>query len=248
MFKIKFHLVIYRYEIILASIILMLTGSIVVSSKDKVKDFTFRDPRYPYKIALSFDDGPHPYFTDRIVDILSENKAPATFFVVGRMALEYPQLVEELTVSGNEVEGHSFNHTNLTKFSQKEITKDLNMTRGLIEDLSGKKSFFFRPPGGDYDLKVEKAAGSVGEEMVLWSVFPKDHEENDPEIIVDRVLKQASDGGVVLLHSGREPTLIALPIIIKELRERGYQFVTVMQLRSDSPSKQYAWLKKGFEY
>jgi peptidoglycan/xylan/chitin deacetylase (PgdA/CDA1 family) len=248
MFKVKFHLVIYRYEIILAAIILLLTGGIVVSSKDKAIDFTFRDPRYPYKIALSFDDGPHPDFTDRIVGILRENKVPATFFVVGRMALEYPQLVEELSVSGNEVEGHSYNHNNLTKFSEQQIIKDLNLTRGLIEDLSGKKSFFFRPPGGNYDLKVVKAAGSVGEEMVLWSVFPKDHEENDPKVIVDRVLKQAADGGVVLLHSGREPTLIALPVIIKELRERGYQFVSVMQLRSASPPNQYAWLKKGLEY
>jgi peptidoglycan/xylan/chitin deacetylase (PgdA/CDA1 family) len=248
MFKIKFNLVIYRYEAILAAIILLLTGSIVVSSKDKVKDFSFQDPRYPYKIALSFDDGPHPYFTDRIVGILRENRAVGTFFVVGRMALEYPQLIEELSVSGNEVEGHSYNHTNLTLFTENELSKDLNLTRGIIEDLSGKKSFFFRPPGGDYNLKVVKAAGLANEEMVLWSVFPKDHEENNPQIIIDRVLKQATNGGVVLLHSGREPTLAALPVIIKELRARGYQFVSVMQLRSDSSAKQYAWLKRGLEY
>lgn len=248
MFKIKFHLTIYRYEIILAAIVLLLTGSIVVSSKDKAKDFTFQDPRYPYKIALTFDDGPHPYFTDRLVSILREHNAPATFFLVGRQALEYPQLVQLISLAGHEVAGHSLTHSNFTKLSDKEIVNDIEMTRSILEDASGKKSFFFRPPGGQYNLKVIKAGGLAGQDMVLWSVFPKDHEADDPEVIVSRVLNQASDGGVILLHSGREATIAALPKIIKTLKERGYQFVTVMQLRTVSPSRQYVWLKRGMDY
>ena len=81
--------------------------------------------------------------------------------------------------------------------------------------------------------------------MVLWSVFPKDHDEENPDTIVQKVLAQAEDSGVVLLHSGREPTLKALPVIIKALREKGFQFVTVKQLRSSSQDGRLAWLKKA---
>ena len=243
MFKINFHLVIYRYEIILALIVLLLTGSIVVSSKDRAKDFAFRDPRYPYKIALTFDDGPHPVYTDRLISVLRQNKVPATFFVVGKMALQHPELVEELSLAGHEIEVHGFTHTNLTKLSERDVEKELNETRSIIEDITGKKCFFFRPPGGQFNDKVIKEASLLGEEMVLWSVFPKDHEENDPEIIIQRVMAQAADGGVVLLHSGRDPTIAALPEIIKRLREKGFEFVTVVELRSSATHSQLAWLK-----
>jgi peptidoglycan-N-acetylglucosamine deacetylase len=243
MLKIKFHLIIYRYELILAIIVLLLTGSITVSSKDTSRDFCFQDIKCPYKIALTFDDGPHPYFTDSLISILRRNNVPATFFLVGRVAMEYPQLVEELGLAGHELEIHGFTHSNLAKLSDGAIVKELSLTRSVIEDITGKKCFFFRPPGGQYNAEVVKEARSIGQDMVLWSVFPKDHEVDDPNIIIKRVLEQAADGGVILLHSGREPTLEALPVIIKRLRERGFQFVTVMQLRSSAPSKQYVWLK-----
>ncbi len=203
MLKIDFHLVIYRYEIIVAFIVLLLTGSIVVSSKDFVQDFAFQNPRYPHKIALTFDDGPHPYYTDKLIDVLAENKVHATFFIVGRMAMEYPQLIEELSVAGHELEVHGFLHKNLTKLSDEGIEKELGMARSVIEDISGKKCLFYRPPGGQYNERVKMIADSMGQAMVLWFVFPKDHEEENPDIIIKRVLEQASDGGVVLMHSGR---------------------------------------------
>jgi peptidoglycan/xylan/chitin deacetylase (PgdA/CDA1 family) len=243
MFKINFHLVIYRYELILAVIVLLLTGSIVVSSKDRVKDLAIHDPRYPYRIALTFDDGPHPEYADKLVSVLRQNNVPATFFVVGKMVLQHPELIQELSLAGHEIEVHGFTHTNLTKLSAEEVEKELTGTRSIIEDITGKKCFFFRPPGGQFNNKVIKKATSLGMEMVLWSVFPKDHEENDPQVIIQRVMSQATDGGVVLLHSGRDPTLAALPEIIKRLREKGYEFVTVERLRTSASPEEFAWLK-----
>lgn len=234
---------IYRYEMILAIIVLLLTGSIVVSSKDKIKDYAFEDPRYPYSIALTFDDGPHPVYTDRLVSVLKKFNVPATFFVVGRQAAEFPQLIEELSLAGHEVEVHGFNHKNLTKLSDAEIEKELSLTRGVIETITGRRSYFFRPPGGQYNARVVKDAGSLGQAMVLWSVFPMDHDEEDPAVIISRVMAQARDGGVVLLHSGRDPTLKALPVIISLLRERGFRFLTVMQLRTKGPEGGMVWLK-----
>jgi len=244
MFKINFHLVIYRYEMVVALIVLLLTGSIVVSSKDRPQDLADQNPRYPYKIALTFDDGPHPDFTDRLVSALRRDNVKATFFIVGKQGMEYPMLIKELSMAGHEVEVHGFTHVNLTKISDDKIEKELSLTRAVIEDITGKKCLYFRPPGGNYDARVLKYAGAVGQGMVLWSVFPKDHDEGDSELIIQKVFAQASDGGVVLLHSGREPTLKALPVIIARLREMGFQFVTVEQLRTGGgPQNQLVWRK-----
>jgi peptidoglycan/xylan/chitin deacetylase (PgdA/CDA1 family) len=240
MFKINF--VIYRYELVLAFIILILTGSFSLSSRDPGQ--APASPRYPYKIALTFDDGPHPEFTDRIVSVLRKENAHATFFVVGIQAAKYPYLVQELSLAGHEVAGHTFTHRNLSHLSDGEIRRELTVTGELIYDIIRKRSLLFRPPGGQYDARVIRVAEEMGLEMVLWSVFPKDHEEENADAIVEKVLAQAQDGGTVLLHSGREPTLAALPRIIEQLRSKGYEFMTVSELRRACPDKQFVWLKK----
>lgn len=240
MFKFDFHFIIHRYELILALIVLFLTGSITVSSKDR-EPSPYPLQRYPSAIALTFDDGPHPYFTDKIISILQEYNAPSTFFVVGRLAMEYPHLVQHLVVAGHEVGGHTFTHCNLAKSSDRVITRELSMTRDMLRDITGKDCPFFRPPGGQYTSHVIDVAAGLGQDMALWSVFPKDHEENDPAVIVKRVMDQATDGGVVLLHSGRPSTLRALPQIITALRVKGYRFVTVSQLRRERAGKETAW-------
>jgi peptidoglycan/xylan/chitin deacetylase (PgdA/CDA1 family) len=229
MLRIDIHFVIRRYEIILVLIVLLLTGSIVVSAPEK--EFGGRSSeRYPYAIALTFDDGPHPYYTARIVSLLKEYNARATFFLVGRLALEYPVMVQALSLSGDEIASHSFTHRNLSHLSGAEVARELVSTRRVIEDITGRACPYFRPPGGQYNAKVVMAAESIGQQMVLWSVFPKDHEADDPGVVVDRVLAQAHDGGIVLLHSGKETTLQALPVILKELRKKGYSFVTVSEI------------------
>lgn len=240
MFKINFHLIVYRYELILVAIVLILAGSAVVSSKDReTKEL------YPYKIALTFDDGPHPYYTDKIVSILQNNNAKGSFFIVGRLAMEYPYLIQQISLAGNEVDIHTFTHRNLSKLKDDEIRRELSITASLIKDISNQKSIFFRPPGGQYNKKVLQIAGDLNQNMILWTVFPKDHEEDDPEVILKTVLRQAGDCGVVLLHSGRPATLQALPKIIQELRNMGYQFVTVSELKNyTNKPAQFAWYKK----
>lgn len=240
MFKFNFHFVACRYEIILALIVLFLTGSITVSSKDR-EPSPYPLQRYPLAIALTFDDGPHPYFTDKIISILQEYNAPSTFFVVGRMAMEYPHLVQHLAVAGHEVGGHTFTHCNLAKSPDRVIKRELSITRDMLRDITGKDCAFFRPPGGQYNERVVSVAAGIGQDMALWSVFPKDHEENDPAVIVQRVMEQAADGGVVLLHSGKPGTLRALPQIITNLRTKGYRFVTISQLRREEAGKTMAW-------
>ncbi|MHB9154723.1 MAG: polysaccharide deacetylase family protein [Endomicrobiales bacterium] len=243
MFKINLSFVIYRYELILAMIVLLLTGSVVVSSRDRQEDLPAPSRYCPYRIALTFDDGPHPYYTDRLITVLEKENVKASFFLVGRLAVQYPELVQHLSLAGHELDVHTFTHRNLARLSGDEVRRELSLTARVIEGITKRRTVFFRPPGGQYDAKVLAAASATGQHMVLWTVFPKDHEENDPDVIVQKVLAQASDGGVVLLHSGRDATLEALPRIITALRQKGYAFVTVSQLAEKQAPGQLARLK-----
>jgi peptidoglycan-N-acetylglucosamine deacetylase len=240
--KFNFNFVIYRYEAILTIIILLLTGSIAVSSRDAEKLIP-PEPKAPYSIAITFDDGPHPVYTEQLLNILKANNVHATFFVVGKQAMVYPALLREIAAGGHEIEVHTLTHRNLTHLKVDEIRKELFDTSELIRGIAGRRAGFFRPPGGQYNVKVVKAAESLNLSMVLWTVFPKDHEENDKDIIVKRVMSQATDGGVILFHDGREPTYEALPIIVKQLRDKGYGFVTISELTAENRGDKTAWLK-----
>jgi len=241
MFKIDFHMVIYRYEVILAAIILLLTGGIAVSSRNTDNAFP-PEQRYPYRIALTFDDGPHVGYTKKLIDVLSRYNAKATFFVVGIRLEQNPELAKQLSNAGHEIENHTYNHKNLAHLNDSEIEEELMHHRMLIRNITHRDSCFFRPPGGQYDTKVVDVAYKNGLSMILWTVFTKDHDEKDPKIIVQRALDQATDGGVVLLHSGSDATVAALPAILKELNSRGYKFVTVADLYRDRKTHNFAWL------
>jgi peptidoglycan-N-acetylglucosamine deacetylase len=240
--KISFHIIIRRYEVIIVTVLLILSGSIVVLSRDtELKNRPFTS--YPFKIALTFDDGPHPYFTEKIVELLDKKDVPATFFVVGMMALRYPYLVNLMASGGNEVAGHTFSHRNLTTLSNPEIKRELLVTDQLIKDITGRKSSYFRPPGGRYNDAVLEVSKALGLKMILWNVFPKDHEEESAKVILDRVLAQAKDNGVIILHSGRVATLQALPEIIDELKKKGFEFVTLEELERSREPGALTWLK-----
>lgn len=244
MFKFNYRLIIYRYEVILAAIILLLTGSIAVSSKDAEKQIAVAyEKLYPLKAAITFDDGPHLKYTETLVKLLKDNGARATFFVVGSKAQEHPDLVRMIADNGNEVECHTFTHRNLANLSVSEIKSELSGSTVLLESITGRKVSYFRPPGGQYNLKVIKSAEQLNMGMVLWTVFPKDHQESSSAVIIHRVMSQITDGGVILLHSGHEPTYTALPVIIKLLRDKGYRFVTIDELQRETPKDKLVWLK-----
>lgn len=240
--KFNFHIIIYRYEAILAMIILLLTGSIAVSSRDAGK-YAAPERIFPYKAAITFDDGPHPVYTEELLGILRDNGAKATFFVVGMQAMQYPGLIRQILDGGNEVASHTLTHRNLAHLSVSEIKDELSKSAGLLENISGRREQYFRPPGGQFNVKVVKAAEQLNMKMVLWTVFPKDHQEEDPRVIVEKVMAQITDGGVVLLHSGRKPTYAALPVMIKLLRDKGYRFVTISELEKETPADKLVWLK-----
>ncbi len=185
-------------------------------------------------ISLTFDDGPHPAYTERLLKVLKQARVHATFFVVGKQAELHPELLKMISDDGHEIANHTYSHRNMRTLSPSDICEELEKTEKIVESVTGKKMRYFRPPGGQYNSQVVAAAKDRGYEMVLWSIFPQDHTNPASELIRSRVLTGAKNDGIVLLHSGIENTLQTLPDLIKTLKRKGYAFETVTGLRPDS--------------
>jgi cellulose synthase/poly-beta-1,6-N-acetylglucosamine synthase-like glycosyltransferase/peptidoglycan/xylan/chitin deacetylase (PgdA/CDA1 family) len=200
------------------------------------------------KIALTFDDGPDPSWTPKILDVLKEKNVPATFFVIGLDANKWPELLRREYADGHEIGNHTYSHPDWENpnLSTTQIRWELNLTERLIESIVGAKSILFRPPFGidhqpEYAEEVAHlpSAQDMGYIIVGQKVDPNDWSQESPGVpisaakIVANVLHEAPKGNIVLLHDGggnRSQTLAALPQIIDALRAQGYQFVSVADL------------------
>jgi len=200
----------------------------------------------PRKIALTFDDGPDPDYTPRILSVLEHKHAPATFFLIGENALEYPEIVRRINRDGDEIGNHSYTHPNLAEVSPLGAMLELNATQRLIEAYTGRSTRLFRAPYfGDAEpttadeLGPAAQAQAKGYTIVGLHVDPGDWRAPGVAKIVDTTLHQVHaastirSANVILLHDGggrRDQTVAALPFIIDGLRAAGYQLVPVSQL------------------
>jgi peptidoglycan-N-acetylglucosamine deacetylase len=188
------------------------------------------------EIALTFDDGPYPFYTPLLLHALESEHVPATFFLVGRSAQAYPEGVLRIAAAGDEIGNHTFNHYKLTSLTDAEIASQITDCGSLLESYADKPIRIFRPPHGRLDARVLEIAKRLGYRTILWSDAPDDAPDDEnapplpPEIIARRVLDRAWPGGIVLMHSGQLNTILAIPEIIDGLRARGYRFVTVSEL------------------
>ncbi len=188
-------------------------------------------------IALTFDDGPHPKYTRQILDILDKHNAKATFFVIGKNAKLYPDIVKEELERGHEIGNHTYSHPDLKKISASEFIDEINMCSDIIAEITGKKPVLFRPPGGYINNGIVKEVIDYGGTTVLWSwrQDTKDWACPEAECIVSTVLNNLNDGDIILFHDyngEKSPTPKALEKILSELSQKGYQFVTVSELMS----------------
>jgi peptidoglycan/xylan/chitin deacetylase (PgdA/CDA1 family) len=226
--------IIRRYHAILLGIILLLSGVASYSSFEPLNHsypppaFSLTPP-HPW-IALTFDDGPHPVMTEKLLAVLKQEGVPATFFVVGKMAVRHPDIVQDMAREGHEVANHTFTHPNLSHVDTKTLLNELGQTRDVIRDLTGRDTVFFRPPGGNYTRSMMKAVKKAGYRMVLWSILTKDVGGATVEGMRHRILSKSTDGSIVLMHSGMPKTVEMLPGVIEQLRREGYHFVTVSQM------------------
>ncbi len=177
-------------------------------------------------VALTFDDGPSAH-TKAIVECLYNNNSAATFFVVGNRISSYKDTVEYTYKMGCELGNHSYSHPILTSCSTDEIKSQIKKTNKKIKEVTGKNPTIARVPGGGYSDRVKEA---VDMPIIQWSDDTLDWKTRSKNATVDYVLSHVSDGDIVLMHDLHEPTKEAALVLIPELRERGYQIVTVSEM------------------
>lgn len=185
------------------------------------------------KIALTFDDGPHPRYTERILNILDEYGIKATFFVIGVNIRNYPEPLALIKAAGHEIANHSFSHDNSNDLDASSAIGEMRRCEELILERVGVKPKLFRPPRGANNADVERAAMEMGYSVVLWSIDTLDWKNTPAQEIAKNVCENIRGGDIILMHdytSGKNTTCDALSLIIPALLEKGYEFVTVSEL------------------
>lgn len=182
-------------------------------------------------VALTFDDGPDPNSTEKILKILQENKIKGTFFILGKSLQNYPEIAKKIINEGHAIGNHSWSHP-YSQVTETIARQEIENTGNLLYKLTGAKTYLFRPPGGILTNGLADYAKKNKHGVVMWSADSRDWYASE-EVVIDNVLKQAKSGGVILMHDGggdRTQTIKALPKIITELKKRGYKFTTVSEL------------------
>jgi len=201
-------------------------------------------PPSRHAVALTFDDGPSPRYTPKILALLKRYQAHATFFVVGCKVEKYPGLIKAMLHDGNEVGNHSYSHPRLPKIDQLARERELEKTC-LDLDLLGchPEHGLIRPPYSAFDDRLAAYAAHTGRRLALWSIDSGDWQGLDTPTIAKNVLTRVRNGSIVVLHeadgtkeANRSPTVEALKIILPALQAAGYQMVTMSELVPDNSS------------
>lgn len=187
-------------------------------------------------IALTFDDGPDPVQTPQILALLKQYHAKGTFFVLGKWAEKFPDIVRQEQLEGHEIANHTFAHTYAVRSTTADkYLKDMQAAEASIVNAGAERPLLFRPPGGYYNDMVIQAAKQKGYTIVLWSWHQDTRDWALPGVsaITNKVLNNARNGDIVLFHDkveSKSHTIDALRTILPKLQEQGYQFVTVSEL------------------
>ena len=183
----------------------------------------------PY-IAMSFDDGPSPSLTPRLLDILKQRGIKVTFFVIGQNVEHAPEVVARAAAEGHEIGNHSWSHPALTKLSDARDQEEINKTSEAIFKATGKKPVLLRPPYGAMNPRVHRLVEQDGMKVVLWSVDPNDGKRPGAAVVESRILAGAKPGAIILSHDIHPGTIEAMPSTLDALLAKGYKFVTVSEL------------------
>jgi len=185
-------------------------------------------------VALTFDDGPHPQYTPRLLEVLKKYDVKATFFVVGKMAERYPDLIKAERSAGHVLGNHTYHHVNLTRIPEDEVRTEWQACSDVVRSITGIEMAYCRPPGGDYDSAVITAAQEAGLTTVLWTDDPGDYARPGDKVIEQRLLDRIDNGAIILVHDGVQQTIDILPQVLEALLKRGFKFQTVDQMTKDT--------------
>ena len=183
--------------------------------------------------ALTFDDGPDPRFTPKILDILKKNKVKATFFDIGTSVQTYPELARREARDGHEIGNHTWDHPELELLTAAQIKSEISLGGKIIKRITGKTPRLFRPPHGIVTMPIFAIAEHTGYRLVMWSISLRERHFKRPASAGLWVAERVAPGAIILAHDGRidrARVVEALPSLIRKLKNRGYRFVTVDQL------------------
>lgn len=178
------------------------------------------------RIALTFDDGPGPY-TERLLDGLKERGVKASFFLIGRYVKEYPEAVKRMEEEGHLIGNHTYSHVKLKGLSPEETRREIQKTDEAVYEITGKHVAYLRPPFGEWEEDLELTYPVL---PVMWTVDPLDWTTENVEEIVDRVVTQAGENDMILLHDCYDSSVEAALQIVDRLLAEGFDFVRVDEL------------------
>lgn len=182
-------------------------------------------------VALTFDDGPHPKNTPRLLDMLKQRGAKATFYVVGRLVEAHPEIVRRTVQEGHEVANHSWSHPKLSAMSDAAVYNELKKTHDAIVAACGVAPTNFRPPYGAFTSRQQSwALKEFGYPSILWTVDPLDWRKPGPSVVAQRILAGAKPGAIILVHDLHAQSVDAMPAVLDGLAAQGFRFVTVNEL------------------
>ena len=204
---------------------------------------TIKDASVPTNekvIALTFDDGPWPETTEKVLAALKQENVKATFYMVGQPLQSFPELGKKVLADGHAIANHTLHHW-YKQMSPLVAQREIEDTQKIIREILNVETAYFRPPGGVLTNGLVAYAQKQGQSVNMWSVDSNDSHPKrpSPEAMLKTILAQATPGGIVLMHDGggsHNNTALAVPQIITKLREQGYRFVTMPELLEISSS------------
>jgi chitin deacetylase len=219
----------------ISALMLFAWGTLQLMNSRRVQlvgDLVTRVETMDSAIALTFDDGPVPVYTDSVLGILDELEVRATFFMVGSAIERHPEIAAEVRARGHELGNHSYTHARLVFKAPSRIRHEVDATDALIRAAGQTGEIFFRPPNGKRLIVLPWYLARQNRPVVLWDLEP-DTYHNNADDVVEYVLNRVRPGSILLLHveiPSRVQNRLALPRIIRGLRARGYRFVTLSEL------------------
>ncbi len=185
-------------------------------------------------VALTFDDGPHPRYTDEVLAVLDKYGVKATFFMIGINITYWPQVAKRVHMAGHEIGNHTFTHPHLKQLGEEALLSEIEDCNREIAGITQKPPLLFRPPEGAKDTTACRALAKKGITPVMWSIDTNDWRGGKPPLLMAKeILKQVKGGDIILCHdyiTGDYTTPRALDIVIPQLQKSGYRFVTVSEL------------------
>lgn len=187
------------------------------------------DPDGKY-VALTFDDGPHADVTPRILEILSQHEAKATFYMLGSQVEYYPSIAKQVLDEGHEIGDHTLSHKDLTRLNQTQIKSEIQTSSNHILEATGSLPKSIRPPYGAFNDSVGEIVQGLELPVIMWSVDSLDWKSRDAQAINHEVMTTVHPGAIILLHDIHATTADALPQLLTNLENEGYEFLTVTEL------------------